>query len=224
METARTHIAFIEARAVAAGSLQEVVATLKRRFDRDESDVALVFEVETGRQLDFNLRGTEAEVLAREASVGPSGPGRPRLGVTSREVSLLPRHWDWLEQQPNGISAAMRRLVEDAMKSEPGKQQARRIRAAVSHVLSALAGNRPNFEEASRALFAGDVPGFEALVRRWPKDVREFVVGRARAAAALDRAPQAVGATAPSASHSSTRSAMERASASSSVRTDGSNG
>ena len=186
MEATDAHIAFVDARAVAEGSLRDVVATLKRRFDRDPSEVALAFDLETGRQLDFDLRGTEAEVLDRVAPGKASGPGRPRLGVVSREVSLLPRHWDWLEQQPSGASAALRRLVEGAIKCEPGAQRAKRIRAALSPVLTAVAGDRPNFEEATRALFAGDVDRLEALVRRWPKDLRGFVVGRAREAAALD--------------------------------------
>lgn len=186
MEPTDAHIAFVDARVVAAGSLRDVVAALKRRFDRDPSEVALAFDLETGRQLDFDLRGTEAEALDRVAPGKATGPGRPRLGVVSREVSLLPRHWDWLEQQPSGASAALRRLVEEAIKCEPRAQRAKRIRAALSPVLTAVAGDRPNFEEATRALFAGDVDRLEALVRRWPKDLRGFVVGRAREAAALD--------------------------------------
>ena len=179
-----THIAFAGARQVAAGSLRDVLQALKRRFDADTSDLVLVFEAETGRQVDFDLRGSLDEVLEREAPERPqAGPGRPRLGVVSREVSLLPRHWEWLEAQPNGISAALRRLVEDAVKAAPEKEHARRVRAALSRFLSAMAGDRPGYEEASRALFAGDTTLFESLVARWPKDVREYAVAKAREAA-----------------------------------------
>ena len=185
MEIETSYLAFAGARRVAAGPLREVLPELKRRFDADRGELVLVFEVETGRQVDFDLRGTLEEVLAREGQ-GPRGPGRPRLGVTSREVTLLPRHWEWLAQQPSGISGSLRRLVEQAMKTQPGKERARRIRAALARLLSAVAGDRAGYEEASRALFAGDAARFEALVQRWPKDIREHALERAREAAELD--------------------------------------
>ncbi len=80
----------------------------------------LVFEVETGRQVDFDLRGEIQDVLERAMQGQRRGPGRPKLGVTSREVTLLPRLWGWLETQPSGTSAALRRLVEQAMKVDAG--------------------------------------------------------------------------------------------------------
>lgn len=186
MDTDATYLAFAGARRIAAGTLREVLPALKLRFDADRTDPVLVFEVETGRQVDFDLRGTLDEVLEREAGPQRRGPGRPRLGVASREVSLLPRHWEWLEQQPSGISGALRRLVEQAMKDRPGKERARRIRAALAGFLSGMAGDRPGYEEATRALFAGDTARFEALAQRWPKDVREHAVEQARQAARAD--------------------------------------
>lgn len=168
---------------VAAGPLREVLPALKQRFDRDPSDLVLVFDVETGRQVDFDLRGSLAEVLERAAPARARGPGRPKLGVTSREVSLLPRHWDWLSRQPSGMSGALRRLVEQAMRAEPGRERARQIRAALSNVLSSMAGDRPNYEEACRALFAGETGRFEELIESWPEDIRAYAVERARAAA-----------------------------------------
>lgn len=101
-------------------------------------------------------------------------------------MSLLPRHWDWLEQQPSGISGGLRRLAEQAIKAHPGQDQTRRTRAALSAFLSSMAGDRPNYEEATRALFAGDTPRFETLVQRWPKDVREYAVHQARQASRTD--------------------------------------
>jgi uncharacterized protein len=169
----RTYTAFAGDRLIGAGPLQDVLAQAKRRFDRGSGGQLLIFEDQTGQQLEFDLRGTLDEVLARELPPPRTpGPGRPKLGVVSREVSLLPRHWEWLEAQPNGISAALRRLVDTASKREPGQERARRLRAAASRVMSALAGNLPNFEEASRALFAQEQERFEQLIRRWPKDVR----------------------------------------------------
>jgi hypothetical protein len=187
METETTYAAFAGPRRIATGPLPEILPVLKQRFDADRSEPVLVFDLETGRQVDFDLRGTLGEVLEREERRLRRGPGRPKLGVTSREVTLLPRHWEWLEGQPSGASAALRRLVEVAMKDRAGAERARRIRAALGAFLTAMAGDRPGFEEASRALFAGDGERFEALVARWPKDIREHAVERARAAAEAER-------------------------------------
>lgn len=149
----------------------------KERFDRDPGERILIFEDRTGRQVDFDFRGTPDEVVARAApEPARAGPGRPRLGVISREVSLLPRHWDWLELQPNGISAALRRLVEEARKRDPEEEQARLAREAASRFMTAMAGNLPAFEEASRALFGKDNERFEELIRAWPEDIRAHLV------------------------------------------------
>jgi len=178
-----SYAAFDGPRRVASGPLRVVLSILKERFDRDRSSSLQVFELDGGRRVHFDLRGSIDEVLERAALAPKRGPGRPRLGVTSREVSLLPRHWEWLELQPNGVSAALRRLVEGAVKAEPGKERARRLRAALADFLSTMAGDRPHYEEATRALFAGDTARFEALVERWPRDVRDFAVQQAREAA-----------------------------------------
>ncbi len=181
MHSAPTYAAFSGIHCVASGSLPKVLAVLKRRFDEDDSDLVLVFERDTGRQIDFDLRGTLEDVLARvDVANTPRRPGRPKLGVLSREVSLLPRHWDWLDQDSGGVSAALRRVVEGAMKAPP--ERARRARAALSRFLAATAGDRPNYEEACRALFAGDGERFAALVRRWPKDIRQYALEQAREA------------------------------------------
>jgi len=181
------HLAFAGPRCIADGPLREVLPVLKQRFDADPSDMVLVFEVETGRQVDFDLRGTLAEALERADPQQPRGPGRPKLGVVSREVTLLPRHWEWLEAQPSGSSATLRRIVEAAMKAHPDADRARRIRMALSRFLSTMAGDRPNFEESSRALFAGQTDRFEELVQRWPKDIRTHAMEQARAAAQAER-------------------------------------
>lgn len=181
------YVAFAGARLVAEGEVGDVLPVLKRRFDRSPSDKVLVFDTETGRQTDFDLTGTLEDVLARTEVGSRRGPGRPKLGVTSREIALLPRHWEWLEEQPNGISAAVRRLVEEAMKKAPGRERARRLRASLSNVLTAVAGDRPNYEEATRALFAGDVEQLEKLVARWPSDLRSYAVRQARAADEAER-------------------------------------
>jgi hypothetical protein len=169
--------------------LNDILPGLKDRAEKDPSELVLIFEVETGKQIDLDLRGSLAEVLERYVPASGKGPGRPKLGVTSREVSLLPRHWDWLEEQPSGASAALRRLVEAAIKHEPGKERARRVRAALSRFLSAMAGDRPHYEEATRALFAGEVARFQELIERWPKDIREHALQQMQSAAASEQEP-----------------------------------
>lgn len=126
----------------------------------------LCFDDQTGRQVDVNWR--------EEMKPAGPGPGRPRLGVVAREISLLPRHWEWLEQQPSGASAALRRLVDQA-RNAPGEAE-RRGREAAGRFMTAMAGNYPGYEEATRALYAGDLVKFVDLIAAWPADVRNFAV------------------------------------------------
>lgn len=170
----RTYASFSGTRAIARGALEETLRATKRHVDAHPDASILVFD-DQGRQVDFDLRGDEDEVVARALPSRAAGPGRPRLGVVSREVSLLPRHWEWLEDHPQGISAALRRLVDDARKREPEKERSKRRRAAASRFMWAMAGDLPNFEEATRALFAEDDARLDALVKRWPADVRRHV-------------------------------------------------
>jgi len=174
MGSEKTFTAYAGDRIVGSGALAEMLRATKLHLERHGDAPVLIFHDQTGQQVEFDFRGTLEQVLAREAPPAP-GPGRPKLGVVSREVSLLPRHWQGLEQQPNGISAALRRIVDEASKRDPDAQRARRARDAASRVMSALAGNRPGFEEASRALFAGDHGRLQTLTRRWPIDLRRHL-------------------------------------------------
>lgn len=175
MESERRFTGFAGDVRVGSGGIREVLLRIKECFDRGEMKPLLIFEDQTGQQIDFDLSGTAEEVLERlswhpvvgHASQGKTGPGRPKLGVVSREVSLLPRHWEWLEQQPAGISGTLRKLVEEARKSQPSIS-----REAVGKFMWAVAGNLPNFEEASRAFYARDKGRFEALIKDWPKDIQ----------------------------------------------------
>ena len=178
MRPNKTYTAFVDACQLVRGELREVLTTIKRWQEQDgQRHGLLVFDDESGAQVEFDLRGSIEEALERELppTARRPGPGRPKLGVVSREVSLLPRHWEWLEQQPNGISAALRRLVDAESKREPEAGQRRRAREAASKFMWAMAGNLPQFEEASRALFRDDAEGFRALTKAWPADVRSHV-------------------------------------------------
>lgn len=172
MDETPTFTAFAGDRLLAAGPLDRLLPELKEWFDRREPHLLLVFDDRTGRQVDFELRGSLEDVLLQARPKRQAGPGRPKLGVVSREVSLLPRHWEWLEEQPNGASAALRRLVDEARKRDPGKQRARLATEAAHRFMTAMAGNFPGFEEACRALFNGNQGRFESLISQWPVDVR----------------------------------------------------
>ena len=177
MSDENSYAAFAGERLIASGSLRDTLTATKAFVDDRADAGVLIFEDQTGRQVDFNFHGTLAEVLERALPTPERvGPGRPKLGVVSREVSLLPRHWEWLEGQPQGISAALRRLVDEAKKRDPGEQRARRAREAISKLMTALAGNAEHYEEASRALFAKDNQRFAQLIRSWPKDIRRHLL------------------------------------------------
>ena len=168
-----TYIAFIGWKCIANGPLELVLPTCKKA----PAEQLLIFHQQTGNQVDFDFRGSIEDVLARVAPKPERvGPGRPRLGVISREVSLLPRHWEWLETQPAGASAALRRLVDDARRHNPGDAQLSLALQATGRVMTALAGNLPGFEEASRALYARDRTRLAECVKDWPEDVRTYVL------------------------------------------------
>lgn len=179
------YTAFAGARQIASGNKLLVLTAVKQYLDSN-AELVLIFEDETGRQVDFDFSGSLDDVLERErASSTKSRPGRPKLGVVGREVSLLPRHWEWLEEQPNGISAAIRRLVDEARKREPGAQRARRLRDSISRFMWAMAGDLPNFEETARALHGGDDARVAELTAEWPADVRTHVLRLVERASAL---------------------------------------
>ena len=148
------------------GSLAEAYTA-----SRDDA-AALIFDRETGRIVDIDPRFPPD-------SEGPR-PGRPKLGVVPREVTLLPKHWDWLAAQPGGASVALRKLVEEAMKDP--RLQSRARRDAVYRLATALVGNAPGYEEAMRALYAGEAEDFAAHVEAWPPDVRQLLEEMAESA------------------------------------------
>jgi len=183
-----TFTAFVGSRRIAWGGLADVALAVKRAEAWAGAPI-VIFSDTSGRSVDFDLRGGDREVLARlaklappqadEAVAAPSEPrgrGRPKLGVVAREVTLLPRHWEWLSTQPGGASVALRKLVEEARRASGDKDRARQARDAAYHFMSAMAGNLPHFEEASRALFADDRRHFGSLIAEWPDDIRDHIV------------------------------------------------
>jgi uncharacterized protein len=183
MET-KTCIAFEGVHRIAAGTLADVAKRVKRLMDAGSRQTVLIFDDVTGELVEIDFRGTSKDVLQRleteaaKAAAGEEGqlrgPGRPKLGVVSREVSLLPRHWDWLNAQPGGASVALRKLVEEARHLYRGRDKIRRSQEVAYRFMSAMAGNMPGFEEATRSLFAGNAERFDEFTNEWPQDVREY--------------------------------------------------
>lgn len=183
METSITlqYTAFNGQKILAAGNLEDVALKVSRHLKSHPDSSILVFSDATGKVMDLDLRGSDAEISARlkvylspeQTSAPTTGPGRPKLGVVAREVSLLPRHWEWLATQPGGASGTLRRLVEDAKKGTSGREQLRQAQERAHKFLSALAGDLPNYEDSLRALYAKDKKKFQSLVRDWPADIRD---------------------------------------------------
>lgn len=170
--------AFEGVRRIATGPLGDVAPQVRAALDARPNASILILADDDSRRLDVDLRGTVKEVAARLAPV-EKGPGRPKLGVVPREVTLLPRHWEWLSAQQGGASVALRRLVEQARKDP--RELARTARDNAYRFMSTLGGNLAGFEEATRALYAGDRSAFETHVAAWPRDVREHVLTLAEA-------------------------------------------
>jgi len=176
MEPSAFFTAFAGFTLIVTGNLPTVLIRVREFLEHEKQAQVFIFDDQTGKQVDFNLRGTLEEVLARVSPPAPKkGPGRPSLGVVCREVSLLPRHWEWLESQPSKASGTLRRLVESAMKSESREDRSRRRLEAAGRFMWSMAGNFEGFEEASRALYAGNRAGFAERIASWPADIRQHL-------------------------------------------------
>ena len=188
-----TYTSFIGHKRIASGSLAVNALAAKQALAVGLPSSLLTFCDHTGQVVDIDLRGSDAEILARlppeerqshgseavlnysEEAVELRGRGRPKLGVVAREVTLLPRHWDWLAEQPGGASVTLRKLVDEARRANVDRDRQRRANERAYHFMSTMAGDMAGFEEASRALFANDAPKFRQQTEAWPADVRDYV-------------------------------------------------
>jgi len=178
--------AFAGDRILARGPIGAVALAVRDAARVNGETTILTFDDATGKVIDLDLRGSDAEILARldvsgsgeplsgDSADGQRGRGRPKLGVVAREVTLLPRHWDWLATQPGGASVVLRKLVEQARRDDAGQGRTRAAQEAAYRFMSAMAGDLPAFEEAARALFAGDREAFDRHVAAWPADLRRY--------------------------------------------------
>jgi len=187
-------IAFAQDKCLASGSPREVLSAVKNAADAGHAEQLLIFDARTSETVEADLRGSLSAVLKRLPAApaataaldsasppvsGTRGAGRPRLGVTAREVTLLPRHWDWLASQPGGASVALRKLVEQALRSSKEADRRRQAQESAYRFMSVMAGDQPAFEDAARALFAGDLERLQGCVAKWPRDVRKHLLSLA---------------------------------------------
>src|SRR6266481_8930826 len=182
--------AFTGQQRLVTGPLAEVALAVMKASRKAASAPVVIFDDATGRPIDLDLRGTERDIVARlpqpapnsetladdPSAAEPRGRGRPKLGVVAREVTLLPRHWEWLGAQPGGASVVLRKLVEEARRASGDRDRGRAARDAAYHFMSVMAGDLARFEEASRALFADDRRRFVELIAGWPGDIRDHIV------------------------------------------------
>jgi hypothetical protein len=191
----KTHTCFKGHRRIASGSLPEIALAVKQARESGTDDPVVIFDNSTGRTIDIDTRGTDKEMQDRLSSLSigsdessgseedlpaatdkPQGRGRPKLGVTPREVTLLPRHWEWLATQPGGASVTLRKLVEEARRAGGEKEKMRKAQERTYCFMSAIAGDLPGYEEAIRALFANDREALNQYITAWPIDVREHTI------------------------------------------------
>ncbi|ETT51838.1 hypothetical protein C162_09501 [Paenibacillus sp. FSL R7-269] len=190
MSNEQTHsycTAFLGAEAVSSGSLEQVVTTVKGRLSDSELARVLIFDDSTGKPIDVDYHGTTDDVLTRLAE--PSGEstatevnpqttrraGRPKLGVVSGEVTLLPRQWEWLKAQPGGASVTLRKLVDEARRTGEQQSTIRKSQEAAYAFMTAMAGDFSHYEEALRALYAGDAERLDQCTQDWAPDIRNHV-------------------------------------------------
>lgn len=172
--------AFLDGKRFVTGPLHEVAVAVLRARQAGPETYPLILSNATGQPIDLDLRGDEKAVAARYTVAAPiqppKGRGRPKLGVVAREVTLLPEHWDWLAAQPGGASVALRKLVHEARRGGGDAARTRQAHDRAYHAMSTLAGDLAGFEEASRALYAGDRARLLAHMATWPDDVRAYVL------------------------------------------------
>ncbi|MCH7331632.1 DUF2239 family protein [Acinetobacter modestus] len=175
MNTQMTYTAFLNEQCLASGLLADVAIAIQQHANQSNSTI-LIFNDQTGRQIDLDLSGSEQNIQQRYAEPEMvKKVGRPKLGVISREITLQQKHWDWLDQQSSSASAVIRKLIDKEL-NDPNSESNRMLaKQATDRFMSAMLGNMPNYEEATRALYQGDREVFLDLIRDYPKDIKEYL-------------------------------------------------
>ena len=171
-----TLTAFWRHQKIAHGTLSELLRQLQSAETGHET--VFIFNDRSGKRLDIHIKGDIASTLAvypeLAESSGLKSRGRPKLGVSAKEVTLLPRHWAWLATQPGGASATLRRLIDQARKTSVAADNKRQRHDRAYHFMYEIAGDLPDYEASLRALFADDEAAFTACIKNWPQDIRYY--------------------------------------------------
>jgi len=195
MNNPATYTAFQGDRRITSGNGLHIALAIKAAIQHGtDHGPILVFEDATGRVTDFDLRGSDEDIAQRLTPAdeqldtrsdpakadSPRAPGRPKLGVVAREITLLPRHWEWLNRQSGGASVTLRKLVDTARAANGDNDRKQQAREIADRFILAMAGNQPGYEEAARALYAGNRMRFDSLIEAWPIDIRDYIRQLAR--------------------------------------------
>lgn len=175
MNTQPTYTAFSGYTLIAQAQLADIALKLKQLGETAET--ILIFNDQTGRQIDLDLTGSEQQIQQRYSEPEPEKKvGRPKLGVISREITLQKKHWDWLDQQSASASAVIRKLIDKELNDPTSESNIMLAKQATDRVMSAMLGNMPNYEEATRALYQGDREVFLKMIQDYPKDLKEYLI------------------------------------------------
>ncbi|MFZ3231012.1 MAG: DUF2239 family protein [Pseudobdellovibrio sp.] len=185
-QEAKSYTAFVNNENLLTGSMIQVALKVKNHLQKHKKDSVLVFDDTTGTVVDLDLRGTSEDIVKRLHSpemqiedLNP-GPGRPRLGVVSKEITLLPLHWEWLKAQPGGASVTLRKLVDEAKKKNHAKDVIRHAQEITYKFMTAMAGDLIGYEDALRALYANKPAEFKKIISAWPKDIYDYTLKLAK--------------------------------------------
>ncbi|WP_336141793.1 DUF2239 family protein [Acinetobacter sp. 102] len=170
-----TYTAFSGSTFIATGQPTELAIKIKLTPKTTEN--ILIFNDQTGRQVDLDLSGSEQEIHQRYSEPEPTKKvGRPKLGVISREITLQKKHWDWLDQQSSSASAVIRKLIDKELNDPTSESNIMLAKQSTDRFMSAMLGNMPNYEEATRALYQGDQANFLKMIQDYPKDIKNYLV------------------------------------------------
>lgn len=179
--------AFADNKRIASGNVIDVALSVQKHLKENKKAQVFIFDDLTSSPVELDLRGTADDIRKRfqsltEANEKKAGPGRPKLGVISKEVTLLPQHWEWLALQPGGASVTLRKLIEEAKKKSVTQDRVRQAQEATYRFMNVMAGDLAHFEDALRALYAKDSKTFEKLMADWPRDIRQHAKAISRRA------------------------------------------
>ena len=159
---------------IGQGELTDVALAAHRFLRTHPDQSALILQDSTCQIIDLDLSGDEA-LLERKANHYPirsQAPVPDSKDPITGEITLLPRHWQWLAEQGGNASATLRRLIDEARRDPKQKadNECRRRQQLTYRFCQALCGDFQGYEDALRALYAADKDSFKTHISTWPAD------------------------------------------------------